>query len=62
MSYRKTTTLTLRVVEEFSDDETPSLPPMPVVETTGEDVTHAIRCAGLAKCGPVAIERRRVGR
>lgn len=62
MSYRKTTTLTLRVVEEFSDDETPSLPPMPVIDTDGEDVTHAIRCAGLAKCGPVAIERRRVGR
>lgn len=64
MTYRRTTTMTiLRVVEEYSDDDDkPSLPPMPVVDTTGEDVTHAIRCAGLAKCGPVAIERRRVGR
>lgn len=67
MATRTTRTLSvqLRLVateHEFSDDETPSLPPMPVVDTTGEDVTHAIRCAGLAKCGPVAIERRRVGR
>jgi hypothetical protein len=61
-SYKRTTTLTvLRVVEEFSDDETPSLPGMPVVETDGEDITHVTRAAGLAKCGPVESERKRAG-
>lgn len=60
MTYRKTTTLTvLRVVEEYSDDETPSLPGMPVVETTGEDITH-VRAAGLRKCGQLPTERKRV--
>ncbi len=60
MSYKRTTTLTvLRVVEEYSDDETPSLPGMPVVETDGEDVTDRLR--PLAKCGAVAAERRKAG-
>lgn len=38
--YRKTTTLTLRIVEtvEFDDDDVPSLPAQPVYETTGETV------------------------
>ena len=62
MTYRKTTrTLTIvRVVEEFTEDETPSLPGI-VVETTGEDITHVTRSAGLRKCGPVEPERRRKG-
>lgn len=61
MTYRKrTTTLTvLRVVEEYSDDETPSLPGMPVVETTGDDITHVTAAAGLRKCGPVAADAKR---
>jgi hypothetical protein len=55
--------LRLRLVEEdFSDDETPSLPGMPVVETTGEDITHVTRAAGLRKCPAAALpERRRKG-
>ena len=62
MTYRRTTTMTvLRVVEEFSDDETPSLPGMPVVETTGEDITH-VRAAGLRKCGQLLNERKRVAK
>jgi hypothetical protein len=61
MSYKRTTTLTvLRVVEEYSDDETPSLPGMPVVETDGTDVTDQYR--PLAKCGAVAGERRKAAR
>jgi hypothetical protein len=62
MTYRRTTTLTLRVVEEFHDDNTdemPSLPGMSVYDTTCDEVTET---RGLAKCGPVAIERsRKVG-
>jgi hypothetical protein len=57
VTYRRTTTLTLlRVVEEFSDDEAPSLPPMPVVETDGIDVTDR---PGLAKCGAVPARNKR---
>jgi len=65
MLQRRTTDLrfTLRVVEEFNEEETPSLPGIPVVETTGEDITHVTRSAGLRKCGPAAAlpERRRKG-
>jgi hypothetical protein len=60
--FRRTTTTTLtvlRVVEEYSDDETPSLPGMPVVETTGDDITHVTR--PLAKCGSTTSERKRAG-
>lgn len=57
MTYRRTTTLTvLRVVEEFHDDETPSLPGMPVVETDGIDVTDH---PGLAKCAAPARAGKR---
>jgi hypothetical protein len=59
MTYRRTTTFTLHVVEEFHDDETPSLPGMPVVETTGDDITHVTR--PLAKCGSATSERKRAG-
>jgi hypothetical protein len=63
VTYRRTTTLTvLRVVEEFDEEETPSLPGIPVVETTGEDITHVTRAAGLRKCPATALpERRRKG-
>lgn len=58
MTYRRTTTLTvLRVVEEFHDDDLPSLPPMPVVETDGIDVTDH---PGLAKCPAPARQRKAV--
>jgi hypothetical protein len=64
MTYRRTTTFTLHVVEEYRDDdadETPSLPAQRVYDTDGEDITHT-RGPALAKCGPVAsagAERRR---
>jgi len=56
------TRLRLRLVidAEFTEDETPSLPGI-VVETTGEDITHVTRSAGLRKCGQVEPERRRKG-
>lgn len=65
MSYRRTTDLQtphfrLRVVEEFPDDDLPSLPGVPVVEAEGEDVTDRYR--PIAKCGAVAGERKRVAR
>jgi hypothetical protein len=58
VTYRKRTTTTLtvlRVVEEFHDDEAPSLPGMPVVEAEGEDVTEHYR--PLAKCGAAGAQR-----
>ncbi len=42
-----------RVTE--TDDEQPSLPPMPgatAYDTTGEEVITQVRAPGLAKCGP----------
>jgi hypothetical protein len=42
---------------DFTDDETPSLPGMPVVEAEGEDVTDM--CRPLAKCGAAGAERGR---
>jgi hypothetical protein len=60
MTFRKITTLSLRVVEtievDLGDDDKPSLPPMPVVETTGTTVSETIR--PLAKVIPLAAARR----
>lgn len=72
--YRTTATeltFTLHVVQRShvverddgsDEDEHPSLPSTPVVETTGEDITHVTRPRPLAKCGPVAPDRKRVAR
>lgn len=69
MTYRRTTTLTLRLVETIEsseddfteEDELPSLPGMTVYDTTAEDVTET-RGPGLAKCGPVAAARKKASR
>lgn len=50
------TIVTYRLVEE-TDDDTPSLPPMPVVETTGEPVPETIR--PLAKVLPLHTKLRK---
>jgi hypothetical protein len=61
MTFRKTTTLSLRVVEtievDLGDDDKPSLPPTPVVETTGVTVSETVR--PLAKVIPLATKLRR---
>ena len=55
----------LRVVLEadfdFDADEPPSLGGIPYTDTTGTDITHVTRSAGLRKCGQVEPERRRKG-
>lgn len=64
MTYRRTTTLTLRVVEtierddDYSDDEHPSLSGVPVYDTTA---TEIVEPRPLAKCGPVPAARRKAG-
>lgn len=60
MKRRITTTFTLHVVEEFADEDPPSLSGMPVYTTDGEEVTQT-RGPGLAKCGPVRDERKKAG-
>ncbi len=60
MTYKRSFSLSLRVVETFEvqDDDKPSLPPMPVVETTGVTVSETIR--PLAKVIPLASKLRRL--
>ena len=62
VTYRRTTTITLRVVEtiERDDDfadEPPSLSGIPVYDTTAEPIAE--RGPGLAKCGAAGAERGR---
>lgn len=55
MTRRKTSELTIvsyRVVEEFSDDEHPSLPPA-AIDVDGEVVSESVR--PLAKCRQLTV-------
>lgn len=65
MTYRRTTTITLRVVETIErddahDDEPPSLGGIPVYDTTAVDVADQ-RGPSLAKCGATGERRRKAG-
>ena len=59
MTITRSFSLSLRVVEtiEVEDDDKPSLPPMPVVETTGETVPETVR--PLAKVLPLHTKLRK---
>ena len=61
MTIRRTFSLALHVVETIEivtdDDESPSLPPFPVVETTGTPVQDEIR--PLCKCAPRKVSQFR---
>lgn len=64
MTYERKIRLSLSIDEKFSDelDSSPSLPPMPVVETEGQTVSETTRpLPPLAKCGPVASRSRKTG-
>jgi hypothetical protein len=55
----------LRVVEEFTDDDHPSLPGVAVYDTTAEtESTHVTAKPSFAKCGPLVdgAKRRKAAR
>lgn len=64
MTYERKIRFSLSIDEKFSDDDvdpSPSLPPMPAVETSGETVSEETRPLPIAKCRPALSLVRKAG-
>ena len=57
VTYRRTTTFTLRVIEEFDETEPPSLPGI-TIDTTAADAEEPTRPHAIVKCQSAERKRR----